>query len=138
VVQKPPVMLDRAATIARVVETIGETAANGASLVVFPETYIPGYPFWAWRLQPGRDLPLLNEIHARLRENAIDMAAGHDPVREAAPSIDPSFAASTSDSTGRHNAVQLRRDRTRRGALEQAPAPPTNPSAWSGGAMRAG
>ena len=85
VVQKPPVTLDRAATIARVVETIGETAASGASLVVFPETYIPGYPFWAWRLQPGRDLPLLNEIHARLRANAIDVAAGHlDPVREAA------------------------------------------------------
>jgi nitrilase len=85
VVQKPPVLLDRNATIAAVVATIAETAAAGAALVVFPEAYVPGYPVWVWRLQPGRDMPLANELHARLRANAVDLAAGHlDPVREAA------------------------------------------------------
>jgi len=85
VVQKPPITLDRAASTALVATTIGEAAANGASLIVFPEAYLPGYPAWVWRLQPGRDLPLNNEIHARLRANAVDISAGHlDPVREAA------------------------------------------------------
>jgi nitrilase len=85
VVQTPPVLLDRAATLVRVVETVAEVAAAGAALVVFPETYVPGYPAWVWRLQPGRDTPLVNEIHARLRNNAINLAAGDlDPAREAA------------------------------------------------------
>lgn len=76
VVQKPPVMLDRAATIAQVCADISEAAAAGATLVVFPEAYIPGYPAWVWRLQPGRDMALSNKLHARLRENAINLAAG--------------------------------------------------------------
>jgi len=81
VVQKPPVMLDRAATIAQVCADISEAAAAGATLVVFPEAYIPGYPAWVWRLQPGRDMALSNKLHARLRENAINLAAGDlDPV----------------------------------------------------------
>ena len=54
VVQKPPVMLDRAATIALVVKTIGEVAKEGAALAVFPEAYVPGYPAWVWRLQRRR------------------------------------------------------------------------------------
>jgi nitrilase len=41
IVQKAPVFLDRDATIARAVETIAEVAAQGASLVVFPEAFIP-------------------------------------------------------------------------------------------------
>ena len=55
VVQKPPVMLDRAATLELVNSEIAEAAANGAALVVFPETFVPGYPAWVWRIQPGRD-----------------------------------------------------------------------------------
>ena len=43
VIQKPPVLLDRAMTIARVRESIEEAAHAGASLLVFPEAYIPGY-----------------------------------------------------------------------------------------------
>jgi nitrilase len=85
VVQKPPVTLERDPTLALAVQSIGEGAANGASLIVFPEAFVPGYPAWVWRLQPGRDLALNNQIHARLRANAVDLAAGHlDPVREAA------------------------------------------------------
>ena len=42
VIQKPPVLLDREKTIARAVESIEESAREGASLLVFPEAYIPG------------------------------------------------------------------------------------------------
>jgi nitrilase len=83
--QKPPVLLDLAATTARAVETIAEAAAEGARLIVFPEAYLPGYPTWIWRLKPGSDMALTGEIHSRLRENAVDIAAGHlTPLSEAA------------------------------------------------------
>ncbi len=85
VIQKPPVLLDRKSTVAATASLIGEAAAQGASLIVFPEAYVPGYPAWIWRLRPGVDGALSGEIHARLRENSVDLAGGDlDPVREAA------------------------------------------------------
>jgi nitrilase len=85
VVQKPPVLLDRAATIGLAVASLAEAAGQGASLVVFPEAFIPGYPSWVWRLKPGSDMALAGEIHARLRENAVNIPAGDlAPLCEAA------------------------------------------------------
>jgi nitrilase len=85
IIQRPPVLLDRDATLARAVEALDEAAAGGAALAVFPEAFVPGYPTWIWRLRPGADMGLAGEIHARLRANAVDL--GRDqlaPVREAA------------------------------------------------------
>jgi nitrilase len=85
VVQKPPVFLDRDKTIEGVVASIEEAAREGASLLVFPEAYVPGYPTWIWRLRPGGDMALTSEIHARLRHNAVDLSRGHlQPVQDAA------------------------------------------------------
>ena len=67
VVQAPPVLLDRAATIDRMLGRMDEVAAAGAGLIVFPEAYVPGYPTWIWRLKPGGDMALAGEIHARRR-----------------------------------------------------------------------
>jgi nitrilase len=76
VVQAPPVLLHRDMTIAKAVSSIAEAAQAGASLIVFPEAYVPGYPTWIWRLRPGGDMGLSGEIHARLRENAVDLLRG--------------------------------------------------------------
>ena len=85
VIQKPPVLLDRDKTIERVLAAIDEAAGQGASLLVFPEAYIPGYPAWIWRLRPGGDMALSSEIHARLRSNSVDLARGDlQPVQDAA------------------------------------------------------
>jgi nitrilase len=62
VVQTPPVLLDREKTLEKAVTLVGEAAAEGADLVVFPETFIPGYPSWMWRLRPGSDMALTNEL----------------------------------------------------------------------------
>lgn len=85
VIQKPPVLLHRQKTIESMLESIDEAVAEGATLLVFPETYIPGYPTWIWRLRPGGDMGLSAEIHARLRANAVDLARGDlQPVQDAA------------------------------------------------------
>ena len=76
VIQKPPILLDRAKTIQSVVQSIEKAAQNGASLLVFPEAYIPGYPTWIWRLRPGGDIALSGELHAQLRANAVDLEGG--------------------------------------------------------------
>jgi predicted amidohydrolase len=44
VVQAPPILLDRTATIALMLQYMAEVAEAGAKLIVFPEAYIPGYP----------------------------------------------------------------------------------------------
>jgi nitrilase len=52
---------------------------------VFPEAFIPGYPAWVWRLRPGGDWGLSETIHARLLENAVNLADDDlAPLREAA------------------------------------------------------
>ena len=47
-VQAEPVILDREATIDRLAELTAEAAGAGASLVVFPESFVPAYPSSAW------------------------------------------------------------------------------------------
>jgi nitrilase len=89
IVQKPPAVLDSKATLQRAVADVGAAAAAGARLIVFPEAYLPGYPSWIWRLRPGRDMKLGNEIHSRLRANAIDIGRGDlEPLCRAAAQLD--------------------------------------------------
>lgn len=73
-VQLAPVLLDRAATLARVVERTREAAAAGARLAVFPETVLPGYPTWLARTHGAAfDDPLQKRLHARYLEGALEL-----------------------------------------------------------------
>lgn len=45
VVQAAPVMFDKTACIEKAIKLINECTANGAELIVFPELFIPGYPY---------------------------------------------------------------------------------------------
>jgi nitrilase len=73
IVQKPPVFLDKRKTIELAVETVDEAAQAGAELIVFSEAFIPGYPTWVWRLRPGGDWNLSQELHERLLKNAVNV-----------------------------------------------------------------
>lgn len=45
VVQAEPIMFDKDASLEKALSLIAEAAENGAELIVFPELFIPGYPF---------------------------------------------------------------------------------------------
>ena len=73
IVQVPPVVLDREATLARAVSKVEEAADAGAMLVGFPEAFVPGYPEWVWRLRPGTDYAETSEIWGRFLPQTVDL-----------------------------------------------------------------
>lgn len=57
----------------RVATEVRDAAANGAQLVVFPETWLPGYPIW---LDVSRDVALwdhapVKAVYRRMAENSV-------------------------------------------------------------------
>jgi len=90
-VQAAPVFLDAAATVDRAVSLIGEAAGHGASLVVFPEVFVPGYPYWNWTMNPVQGSawferlyraaidvpgPEVQALRAAARENGVVLVIG--------------------------------------------------------------
>jgi nitrilase len=69
-VQAASVFLDRAACIEKACALIREAASNGATLAVFPEAFVPGYPVWAWFIPPGKTHPL-RKLYSDLHRNSI-------------------------------------------------------------------
>jgi nitrilase len=53
VVQAAPVWLDLDATVDKTIGLIEQAAAEGAKLIAFPETFIPGYPWQIWLGAPA-------------------------------------------------------------------------------------
>ncbi len=83
--QRPSVLLDLDASMQQAVGDVKEAAEGGAQLLVFPEAFLPGYPTWIWRLKPGADVAVGNQIHAKLRASAVDLTKnGLKPVQDAA------------------------------------------------------
>jgi len=70
VAQVAPVFIDRAATIAKACAIMRDAAARGAKLVVFPEAFVPCYPFWVWHV-PAGDTRTLRALYTELLDNAV-------------------------------------------------------------------
>ncbi len=69
-VQAAPVFLDLDRTIDKACQLIEAAARNGASLVAFPEAFVPAYPLWVWFIPAGHTHPL-RELYAELHANSI-------------------------------------------------------------------
>ena len=75
IVQAAPVFMNLEASLARAIEYMAEAAKNDAQLVVFGETWLPGYPAWLdycpgvalWDHEPTK------EVFAELRRNSLSV-----------------------------------------------------------------
>ncbi|HJE57493.1 MAG TPA: carbon-nitrogen hydrolase family protein [Nocardiopsis listeri] len=56
--------LDLAAGVEQARGFIREAGREGARLVAFPETYLPGYPYWVWSHTPKHAAPLFAQLYA--------------------------------------------------------------------------
>jgi nitrilase len=71
-VQATPVILDGPASVAKAAQLIGEAAAEGAELVVLPETFVPLYPSGTWA-KKAADFDGFDELWERLWSNSVEV-----------------------------------------------------------------
>jgi nitrilase len=69
------VFLDREESTEKACALIAEAGRQGAGLVVFPEAFIPGYPFWIWTHTPTTGAPLFYDFYANAVELPSDTTA---------------------------------------------------------------
>ncbi len=91
-VQASSVFLDGKATVEKGVGLIEQAARNGAEVVVFSETWVPGYPVWATRIRAWRLHEAGQRLFARLFENSVDV---------------PGSLIDTISKAARHNSVHV-------------------------------
>ncbi|WP_166999147.1 carbon-nitrogen hydrolase family protein [Paramicrobacterium fandaimingii] len=63
-VQAEPGWLDLAATVDKTIALISEAASEGAELIAFPETWLPGYPIFLWAYPVPEQIPFFARYHA--------------------------------------------------------------------------
>jgi nitrilase len=82
VVQASFTVPNLAASSAKAVALIEEAAANGAKLVCFGETFLPGYPAWLDYCQGAAlwNHPPLKEVFAELRANSVRVPGAETEV----------------------------------------------------------
>ena len=76
--QFAPVFLDRDRTIDKACHIIADAGRAGASLVLFPEAFVSGYPDWVW-LIPNSHGAVLNELYTELWNHAVTVG---DPATD--------------------------------------------------------
>ncbi len=75
-IQLSPVLFDRDSTTEKVIRNIEKCGEEGIRLAVFPETFIPNYPYFAWLNPPA----VISDLHGKLHDQAVDVPG---PVTEA-------------------------------------------------------
>lgn len=84
--QLAPVWLDKQGSLNKVLNALDEASQNECDLLVFGETFLPGYPFWIGLTDGAQfDAKIQKELHAHYLHNAICIQEGDlDPVRDKA------------------------------------------------------
>jgi nitrilase len=73
-VQAPPVYLDKAASTARAVELLARAKDGGADLVVFAESWLPGYPEWLSYGVNWYDAPQTKALFGRFNRSSVTLS----------------------------------------------------------------
>ena len=71
--QATPVILDADATIDKAIDLLGEAAAGGASLVVFPECFVSLYPSGVWAAQMATWIDGAGDLWERMWASSVDV-----------------------------------------------------------------
>jgi len=80
-VQAEPAWLDIDAGVEKTISLIAAAADAGASLVAFPETWLPGYPIFLWLGSVAGQVPFVARYHA----NSLSVDSRHlSAIRQAA------------------------------------------------------
>lgn len=72
-VQAAPVFLNKRETIGKTCRLIEEARENGAELIVFPEAFIPAYPYWPKDLGTGPERKLVLDAYTELHKNSVEI-----------------------------------------------------------------
>jgi len=76
--QCSPILLQRAATLSKVIDQMERAAKQHCDLICFGESLVPGYPFWLSYTNAAKfNDTLQKEIHARYLEEAVCIERGH-------------------------------------------------------------
>jgi nitrilase len=75
-IQATPVILDAEASIDKAVRLLGEVAADGVQLAVFPETFVPLYPSGGWAHVAAR-FDGFDKMWTQLWDNSVDVPGPH-------------------------------------------------------------
>ena len=96
-IQQPPIFLNLPQSIRLATDLVTQAAAGGAGMIVFPETWLPGYPVWLdhapgaalwgseaaellfahlYRHSPALDGPEIAGLRATASEHAVDIVVG--------------------------------------------------------------
>ena len=62
-VQAAPVFLDLDGTIDKTIDLMAQAAGQGVQLIAFPETWVPGYPWWIWLDSPAWGMQFVQRYH---------------------------------------------------------------------------
>jgi len=73
-IQASPVFMDLDATIEKACDLIKKAAKKGASIAVFPEVFVPGYPNWIWHIPPI-EMSLNQDLYVKLLEQSVTVGS---------------------------------------------------------------
>lgn len=79
IIQHASIFLNLEQSLHKACTLIGEAASEGAKIIAFPETWLPGYPIWLdyspnvalWNYPPAKTL------HRILMENSLTISGNH-------------------------------------------------------------
>lgn len=92
-----PVFLNAQATVEKACALIAEASDNGAQLIAFPESFVPGFPLWASVQAPIKN----REYFKRMTANSIEVPGPEVQSIGKAPGNTPLWCLSESASARR-------------------------------------